>query len=144
MDDTSPGPRCWWCGEALDSPRRRYCPRPRLCRDKAYRARRRARTLAPERGALARAGHKLDSKLSDIREVLLHAVLQEETWPGVFALAAARVEQYALDLVRVCVVEERAAGTSWAKIGEPFGISADPARKRWGRFELAHREEPPA
>ncbi|WP_144386779.1 hypothetical protein [Streptomyces sp. SAJ15] len=58
-------------------------------------------------------------------------------WPGVFALAAAGIESRAQDLVRVCVLEERAAGTSWAQIGKPFGISADAARKRWGHWALA-------
>ncbi|MEU9617332.1 hypothetical protein AB0D56_38370 [Streptomyces sp. NPDC048209] len=142
MDDSSLGPRCWWCGAALAGTRQRYCSRPRLCRDKAYRARRRARALGPERGALARAGHRLDSYLTNVREVLLQAVLQEETWPGMFATAAAHIDRYATDLVRVCVIQERAAGTSWATIGEAFGISADAARKRWAYYELAHREEP--
>lgn len=51
--DSTAGLRCcWWCGEPLGegSVRRRYCPRPRLCRDKAYRDRRRARRAVPERG----------------------------------------------------------------------------------------------
>ncbi|MFE5543554.1 hypothetical protein ACFQ71_07010 [Streptomyces sp. NPDC056534] len=141
MDDSDPeaGPRCLWCGEPLAEgpPHRRYCARPRLCRDKAYRDRRRAKQAQPARGALARAGHSLDVHLKNVREVLLQAVLQEDAWPGVFALAAAGVESRAATLVRVCVLEERAAGTSWEKIGEPFGISADAARKRWSRWELA-------
>lgn len=142
MDDSGPlpGPRCLWCGHLLPeggSPRRRYCARPRGCRDKAYRDRRRARQAQPARDVLARAGHSLDSHLQNVREVLLMAVLQEDAWPGVFARAAAGIESRAADLVRVCVLEERAAGTSWAQIGEPFGISADAARKRWGHWALA-------
>lgn len=141
MDDSGPeaGLRCLWCGKALGegSLRRRYCARPRLCRDRAYRDRSRAKGVLRERGALARAGHSLDSHLGNLREVLLQAIWQEDTWPGVFALAAAGVEQRAQDLVRVCVLEERAAGTSWEVIGKPFGISADAARKRWGHWVLA-------
>ncbi|MDX3025414.1 hypothetical protein [Streptomyces acidiscabies] len=140
MDDSaSEGPRCWWCGAPFGedvSPRRRYCPRPRLCRDRAYRDSRRAKQAQPARDVLARAGYSLDSHLQNVREVLLQAVLQEDAWPGVFALAAAGIESRAADLVRVCVLEERAAGTSWAQIGEPFGISADAARKRWGHWAL--------
>ncbi|MFI7359747.1 hypothetical protein ACIBTP_38175 [Streptomyces avidinii] len=141
MNDSGrePGPRCLWCGQPLGdgSSRRRYCARPRLCRDQAYRDRRRAKQAQPARGALARAGHSLDVHLQNVREVLLQAVLQGDAWPGVFALAAAGVESRAADLVRVCVLEERAAGTSWERIGEPFGISADAARKRWGHWVLA-------
>ncbi|WP_331731379.1 hypothetical protein [Kitasatospora sp. NBC_01300] len=59
-----------------------------------------------------------------------------------FATAAAHIDRYATDLVRVCVVQERTAGTSWAVIGAAFGISADAARKRWAHYALAHREEP--
>ncbi|MFD5114251.1 hypothetical protein ACFWNG_18370 [Streptomyces sp. NPDC058391] len=47
----------------------------------------------------------------------------------------------AQDLVRMCVIEDRAAGTPWEQIAELFGISADAARKRWGHWELAQREE---
>ncbi|MEU2078606.1 hypothetical protein [Streptomyces sp. NPDC013489] len=144
MDDNGnePGPRCWWCGEPLDGPsRRRYCPRPRLCRDKAYRDRRKAKQAGPERVALAHTGHLVDEQLQATREVLLAAVYQGEAWPGVFALAAAVLEKRTQDLVRVCVLEERAIGATWEQIGEPFEISADAARKRWSRFELAHREE---
>jgi hypothetical protein len=143
MDDS--GPRCLWCGEALGegSVRRRYCARPRLCRDRAYRNRRRAKEVVPERLALARAGHRVDEQLQAIREVLLRAVAQEDAWPGVFALAAARLEERTQDLVRVCVIEDRAAGATWAQIAEPFEITPDAARKRWGRWELAHREEIP-
>lgn len=133
--------RCLWCGAPLVSSRQRYCARPRLCRDQAYRDRRRAKALMPERGALARAGHRLDHYLAETREVLMQAVVQEATWPGVFALAAARIEERTADLVHVCIIAERAAGTSWAEVGEAFGISADAARKRWGHWKLAHREE---
>ncbi|MBF6053119.1 hypothetical protein AF335_21200 [Streptomyces eurocidicus] len=42
------------------SPRRRYCARPCLCRDRAYRDRRPAKAAMPERLALARAGQRLD------------------------------------------------------------------------------------
>ncbi|MDX3537226.1 hypothetical protein PV721_23195 [Streptomyces sp. MB09-01] len=105
MNDSGrePGPRCLWCGQPLgDGPsRRRYCARPRLCRDQAYRDRRRAKQAQPARGALARAGHSLDVHLQNVREVLLQAVLQGDAWPGVFALAAAGVESRAADLVRV-------------------------------------------
>ncbi|MFD7497140.1 hypothetical protein ACFV8T_33055 [Streptomyces sp. NPDC059832] len=62
------------------------------------------------------------SHLHNPREVLLRAVWQEDAWPGVLALAASGVGSRAADLVRVCVLEERAAGTSWARIGEPFGL----------------------
>ncbi|MDX3867213.1 hypothetical protein [Streptomyces europaeiscabiei] len=146
MDDSgpAPGPRCWWCGAPFGedvSPRRRYCPRPRLCRDQAYRDSRKAKNAMPARDVLARAGYSLDTHLQNVREVLLQAVLQEDAWPGVFALAAAGIESRAADLVRVCVLEERAAGTSWAAIGEPFGISADAARKRWGHWALAPHED---
>ncbi|MFJ4866179.1 hypothetical protein [Streptomyces sp. NPDC088748] len=143
MNDTDREPRCLWCGQGLGegSPRRRYCGRPRLCRDRAYRDRRRAKQAQPARNVLARAGYSLDSHLGTVREVLLRAVLQEDAWPGVFALAAAGIERRTQTLVRVCVLEERAAGTSWEKIGEPFGISADAARKRWGRWELAPQPE---
>ncbi|MGW3200155.1 hypothetical protein ACWDBD_37425 [Streptomyces sp. NPDC001118] len=142
MDDSSlpSDPRCLWCGQPFpegSSPRQRYCARPRGCRDKAYRDRRHAKQAQPARNVLARAGYSLDSHLQNVREVLLQAVLQEDAWPGVFALAAAGIESRAQDLVRVCVLEERAAGTSWAQIGEPFGISADAARKRWGHWALA-------
>jgi|GEM_PF-5631184 len=145
MDDTSPqGPRCLWCDRPLASRRARYCPRPRLCRDQAYRDRRKAHAALPERAALARAGHELEQHLTSVREVLLRAVLQEDAWPGVFATAAFGVQQRAEDLVHVCVLQERAAGTSWAAIGKPFGISADAARKRWGGWVLVQREDPPA
>ncbi|MEF3118947.1 hypothetical protein [Streptomyces chrestomyceticus] len=112
MGDRGPeGPCCWWCGRPLGegSVRRRYCPRPRLCRDRAYRDRRRARAVAPERLALATAGHRVDEQVQAIRRVLLAAVLQEDRWPWVFALAAAVLEDLTRDLVRVCVIEERAA-----------------------------------
>jgi hypothetical protein len=137
--------RCLWCGQPLGegSPRRRYCSRPRLCRDKAYRNRRRARGLARERGVLASAGYELDQQLQALREVLLRAVLQEDVWHGVFAAAAAGLEARTTELVRLCVLEERAAGTSWEKIGEPFGISADAARKRWGHWRLLDSDELP-
>ncbi|MFI5867102.1 hypothetical protein [Streptomyces sp. NPDC051546] len=145
MDDSTPGPRCWWCGEPFGAGpvRRRYCARPRLCRDKAYRQRRRARAAVPERGALARSGYHLQEQLAALREVLLQAVWQEDAWPGVFALAAAGIEQRSQDLVRVCIIQDRAVGASWADIGEPFGISADAARKRWGRWEIAPAAAPP-
>lgn len=52
--------------------------------------------------------------------------------PGGFALAAAGVESRAATLVRVCVLEERAAGTPGRRLPSRFGISADAARKRWG------------
>lgn len=140
MNDSGPEPasQCLWCGRPFaEAPsRRRYCARPRLCRDRAYRDRRRAKQAQPARSALARAGYSLDSHLGNVREVLLQAVLQEDACPGVFALAAAGIESRTQTLVRVCVLEERAAGTSWEKIGEPFGITADAARKRWGRWEL--------
>jgi hypothetical protein len=82
MDDSTAELRCccwWWCGEPLGegSVRRRCCPRPRLCRDRAYRDRRRARRAVPERGALARAGYSLQEQLAALREVLLQAVRQE-------------------------------------------------------------------
>ncbi|MFD7867572.1 hypothetical protein [Streptomyces sp. NPDC059783] len=144
MDDSDDVRRCEWCRHPLpaDGPAsRRYCPRPRLCRDRAYRGRIRARRAQPARDVLARAGYSLDRHLQAVREVLLRAVLQEDAWPGVFATAAAGVETRAEDLVRVCVIEERAAGTSWAAIGEPFGISADAARKRWGHWALAPEPE---
>lgn len=146
MDDSAAwelGPRCLWCGQPLaDGPAsRRYCSRPRLCRDRAYRDRRRAKQAQPARGALARAGYSLDRHLQNVRDVLLQAVLQEDAWPGVFALAAAGIESRAADLVRVCVIEERAAGTPWEQIGEPFGITADAARKRWGHWALAPDSE---
>ncbi|MFD7833957.1 hypothetical protein [Streptomyces sp. NPDC059761] len=76
----------------------------------------------------------LDSHLGRVREVLLTAVLQQDAWPGVFGLAAAGIARRAQDLVRVCVLEERAAGIPWEKIGEPFGLTADAARKRWGHW----------
>ncbi|GGZ84021.1 hypothetical protein [Streptomyces rubiginosohelvolus] len=97
----------------------------------------------PERLALATTGHRVDEQMAAIREVLLAAVYQGEGWPGVFALAAAVLERRTQDLVRVCVLEERAIGTTWEQIGEPFKISADAARKRWSRYELVHREEIP-
>ncbi|MFI8944093.1 hypothetical protein [Streptomyces syringium] len=147
MDDSGPepGPRCLWCGQPLEagSSRRRYCARPRLCRDRAYRDRRRAKDAMPERLALARAGHRVDEQVQAIREALLQAVLQGDAWPGVFALAAAVLERRTQDLVRVCVLEDRAAGATWAQIAEPFGITPDAARKRWGHWALAHREEIP-
>lgn len=43
----------------------------------------------------------------------------------------------------MCVLEDRAAGATWAQVAEPFGITPDAARKRWGRWRLAHREETP-
>jgi hypothetical protein len=143
MDDT--GPRCLWCGRPLGAgpARRRYCARPRLCRDQAYRDRRRAAHALPERLALARAGHQVEEQLLALREVLLIGVLQQDRWPGVFALAAANLERRVEGLVCVCVLQERAAGATGAQIGDPFGISADAARKRWGRWELTHREEIP-
>ncbi|MBZ3918160.1 hypothetical protein [Streptomyces acidiscabies] len=147
MDDSGPeaGPRCLWCGQPLgEGPAsRRYCARPRLCRDRAYRDRRRAKAAMPERLALARAGHRVDEQVQAIREVLLQAVLQGDAWPGVFSLAAAVLERRTQDLVRVCVIEDRAAGTTWAQVAEPFGITPDAARKRWGHWGLAHREEIP-
>lgn len=94
----------------------------------------------PERNALASAGYSLDLQLQTLRDVLLQAVLQEDAWPGVFALAAANLESRAGLVVRICIIEERVAGTSWADIGQPFGITADAARKRWGRWELTNRE----
>lgn len=79
MDDSGrePAPGCLWCGRPLaeGSPLRRYCARPRLCRDQAYRERRRAKQAQPARSALARAGHSLDVHLQNVREVLLQAVL---------------------------------------------------------------------
>jgi hypothetical protein len=60
---------------------------------------------------------------------------------GVFALAAANLEKRTDTVVRICVIEEQAAGTPWAEIGKPFGISSDAARKRWGRWELANRAD---
>jgi len=95
----------------------------------------------PERLALARAGHRVDEQVQAIREVLMQAVLQGDSWPGVFALAAAVLERHTQDLVRVCVIEDRAAGATWAQIAERFEITPDAARKRWGHWHLAHREE---
>ncbi|WP_427251110.1 hypothetical protein [Bacillus cereus] len=54
------------------------------------------------------------------------------------------LEDLTRDLVRVCVIEERAAGATWKQIAEPFGITPDAARKRWGHWRLARREEVPA
>lgn len=135
---------CAWCSEQLP-PRagRVYCPRPRLCRDRAYRSRKRATAAVPERGALAACGHQLQTYLDDVREILLDAVLYSDPFPGVFASAAAGVETRANQLVLVAVLEERRVGATWAQIGEPFGLSADAARKRWGRYELRDRPTPP-
>ncbi|MEU7428365.1 hypothetical protein [Streptomyces sp. NPDC040750] len=68
----------------------------------------------PERLALATAGHRVDEQVQAIREVLLQAVLQGDAWPGVFALAAAVLERRTQDLVGVRVLEDRAAGATWA------------------------------
>lgn len=95
----------------------------------------------PERLALATAGHRVDEHVQVIREVLLRAVLRGDAWPGIFSVAAAVLERRTQDLVRVCVLEDRAAGATWAQVAEPFGITPDAARKRWGHWRLAHREE---
>ncbi|MGD9482848.1 hypothetical protein WDH52_06235 [Streptomyces sp. TRM70308] len=53
------------------------------------------------------------------------------------------LERRTQDLVRVCVLEGRAANTTWAQIAGSFGITPDAARKRWGHWTLVHREETP-
>ncbi len=47
------GDRCGWCGDVLPSGRgRRYCPRPRPCRQAAYRTHRRVEAAIPARVSL--------------------------------------------------------------------------------------------
>ncbi|WP_327135846.1 hypothetical protein OG311_37665 (plasmid) [Streptomyces sp. NBC_01343] len=48
---------------------------------------------------VARVHASLELQLQALREVLLHAVLQEDAWQGVFALAAAGLERRAEHMV---------------------------------------------
>ncbi|MGK4578455.1 hypothetical protein [Kitasatospora sp. HPMI-4] len=129
--------RCQWCRAPLASGRgRRYCPRPRTCRQSAYRARQRAARAAEPYAATAQFGGELQLRVEAMREVLLQVTLAEGRAPGLLATAAADVERHVRDLVVAAVLAERAAGASWARIGEAFDLSADAARHRWRWYEI--------
>ncbi|WP_189544492.1 hypothetical protein [Streptomyces gelaticus] len=51
--------------------------------------------------------------------------------------AVARVPDLAGQLVRAVVLADRRAGASWAEIGAGLGISAEAARRRFGRTPAA-------
>jgi hypothetical protein len=129
-------PQCGWCGAVLSSARQRYCSRPRTCRQAAYVARRRAARASEPHAAVAQFGSELQVRVEALRAVLLDTVLAEGRARGLLASAAADIEAHVRDLVVAAVLAERAAGTSWARIGEAFGISADAARHRWRWYEL--------
>ncbi|CAL9324255.1 hypothetical protein SUDANB180_00722 [Streptomyces sp. enrichment culture] len=77
---------------------------------------------------------------TSIREVLLRAVPEGAARPGVFSLVAAGLERRTQDLVRVCVLEDRAADAMWARAHTQAGwclyapacalVEADRARPR--------------
>jgi hypothetical protein len=102
----------------------------------AYRARRSAGKTREPREATAFFGHELQVRVEALWEVLLETVLAEGRAPGLLAMAVADVEVHTRDLVVAAVLAERAAGSSWARIGEAFGITEDAARHRWRGYAL--------
>ena len=128
---------CGWCGQSLSGGRgRRYCPRPRTCRQAAYRARKRAEAAIPPRVALLQISQALQEHALGLDALLSGLIHQERAVPGVHCAAAVGFRRLVEELIRCAVLADREAGATWAGIGQPLGISADAARARYGKVRL--------
>ncbi|MFE5539424.1 hypothetical protein ACFQ78_27240 [Streptomyces sp. NPDC056519] len=63
---------------------------------------------------------------------------------GLHSTAAADFAHLTRELVRVAVIADRAAGTTWEDIGRPHELTADAARARWRHLRLTWPPERPA
>ncbi|MFI0421703.1 hypothetical protein [Spongiactinospora sp. 9N601] len=56
--------------------------------------------------------------------------------PGLHTRAVREFAELAAEAVRLAVLADRQAGASWAQVGAGLGISADAARRRYGRLRF--------
>ncbi|MDX3207712.1 hypothetical protein ABZZ79_22705 [Streptomyces sp. NPDC006458] len=132
MDD-----RCAWCGAELPGGRRRrYCPRPRSCRQEAYRERRRAAAALRARIALLQISREIRARCEALELLVADAVGNERADAGLHSTAAADFRHLTSELVRCAVIADREVSATWEQIGRPHGLSADAARARYGRARL--------
>ncbi|TLQ38634.1 hypothetical protein [Streptomyces marianii] len=137
MSDT-----CGWCGSAISPEgRRRYCPRPRSCRQAAYRDRRRAAAAFRARAALFQIGGEIRDRCEALELALADAIAGQHAEAGLHSTAAADFAHLTRELVRVAVIADRAAGATWEEIGRPHELTADAARARWGHLGLIRPPE---
>ncbi|WP_143169163.1 hypothetical protein [Streptomyces sp. NBRC 110465] len=140
MSDT-----CAWCGSVISAKGgRRYCPRPRLCRQAAYQDRQRAAAAFRARIALLQIGGEIRGRCEALEQAVADAVDSRRAAPGLHSTAAADFASLTRELVRVAVIADRAAGATWEDIGRPHELTADAARARWGRLSLIWPPERPS
>ncbi|OKI45707.1 hypothetical protein [Streptomyces sp. MJM1172] len=115
---------------------RRYCPRPRSCRQAAYRDRRRATAAFRARIALLQIGGQIRGRCEALELALADAIEGRHAEAGLHSTAAADFANLTRELVRVAVIADRAAGATWEEIGRSHELTADAARARWGHLRL--------
>lgn len=130
------GDTCRWCGLPVRGRGRRYCPRPRTCRQDAYRARKRFVATIPARVALHQISQELQARTFALDELLAELLQQERAAPGAHCIAAADFRDLVRELVRCAVIADREAGATWEEIGGHLGLTADAARHRYGHVRL--------
>ncbi|PRH78262.1 hypothetical protein C6N75_15855 [Streptomyces solincola] len=137
--------RCTWCGSVISAKDgRRYCPRPRSCRQAAYRNRKRAAAAFRARIALLQIGGEIRGRCEALEQALADVVDSRHAAPGLHSTAAADFASLTRELIRAAVVADRAAGATWEEIGRPHGLTADAARARWGHLRLIWPPERPS
>jgi len=124
--------RCGWCEAPLPGPAvgRRYCRAAH--QQAAWRARRRWRQAATAREGMTAAGEDLVFQVQALAQ-WVHELPSRCGCAGWHSASVARVPERAGQLVRAAVWANRQAGASWAQIGASSGISAEAARRRFGR-----------
>ncbi|MFG3399178.1 hypothetical protein [Streptomyces parvus] len=136
--------RCAWCGSPITAKAgRRYCPRPRSCRQAAYRDRQRAAAAFRARIALLQIGGEIRGRCDALEQALAEAVDGRHAAPGLHSTAAADIASLTQELVRAAVIADRAAGATWEDIGQRHQLTPDAARARWGHLRLIWPPERP-
>lgn len=132
-----PGMRdeCAYCGRRLlAGAARRYCSH--ACRQAAHRARGRFRASLRAMAALTEIAAELGVRCEAIDRMSGDIAEAQAPTAGAWTAAAGEIETLAREFVRVAVVAERNAGTSWSTIGTGLGLTGEAARARYDRVRL--------
>ncbi|MER6160753.1 hypothetical protein ABT147_35355 [Streptomyces sp. NPDC001868] len=96
---------------------RRYCPRPRSCRQEAYRERRRAAAALRARIALLQISREIRARCEALELLVADAIGNERADAGLHSTAAAGFRHLTSELVRCAVIADREVGATWEQIG---------------------------